>query len=413
MRTISHAIAVAANLAIACVPLAAQTKTSDAPHVYTIPAASLQRIREDVRSGHERSPAIASVRAAAERAMKVAPLSVIDKSIIPPSGDKHDYMSLAPYWWPDPKSPNGLPYLRHDGERNPELATMPDHKNFDTVMNSAHALALGYYLFGEEKYAAKATELLHAWFVDPRTRMNSNLQYAQAVRGVNDGRGTGLIETRSIGKVVDAVGMLEGSKVWTAADDRALHEWCSAFLDWMLTSKNGKDEAAARNNHGTFYDVQIASLALFTGRKDLARSVIQQAAHKRIETHVQPDGSQPLELARTKSFSYSAFNLTALFELARLGEVVGVDLWAFRGKNGASIRAALDYLLPYANGDRAWTHKQIEPIKAKELAPLLLEAAERYRAPEYRAMATKIDPDALQTLQALLIQSGHSALAKQ
>src|SRR5689334_5363338 len=255
-------------------------------------------------------------------AVSAQTFTVVSKQVTPPSGDKHDYMSLAPYWWPDPKSPNGLPYIRRDGERNPELATMPDHKNFDTVITSAHALALGYYLFGDEKYAAKATELLRAWFIDPRTRMNPNLQYAQAVRGINDGRGTGLIETRSIGKIADAVGMLQGSKAWMDADDRALHDWCAQFLDWMLTSKNGKDEAAARNNHGSFYDVQIASLALFTGRKDLAHSVLEQAAHKRIETQVQPDGSQPLELARTKSFSYSAFNLTALFELARLGEDV-------------------------------------------------------------------------------------------
>jgi hypothetical protein len=206
--------------------------------------------------------------------------------------------------------------------------------------------------------------------------------------------------------------MLEGSKAWTDPDDRALHEWCSQFLDWMLTSKNGKAEATAKNNHGSFYDVQVASLALFTGRKDLAHSVLEQAGHKRIETQVQPDGSQPLELARTKSFSYSAFNLTALFELARLGEDVGVDLWSFRGKNGTSIRSALDYLLPYATRERRWTHQQIEPIKAKDLLPMLLVAADTYHSAAYRDAALKIDPAVMQTFDALLIQSAHGALTK-
>jgi hypothetical protein len=241
--------------------------------------------------------------------------------------------------------------------------------------------------------------------MEPRTRMNPNLRFAQAVKGHNDGRGTGLIETRSIGTVVDSVGLLAGSHAWTDADQRAMQKWCSDFLDWMLTSDNGKDEAAAKNNHGSFYDVQVASLALFTGRTDLAHRVIEAAAHRRIDLQIQPDGSQPLELARTKSFSYSVFNLTALFELARLGDHVGVDLWSYRSTDGRGIRAALDYLLPYAVGDRKWSHEQIEPIKPQELAPLLLEASLRFKIPEYRTAALKLDPSLPSSSLALFVEA--------
>ena len=378
------------------------------PRVFILRPESVQAMRDQVRSGKQDTPAVTAIRVDAERALSVKPPSVIDKSGTPPSGDKHDYMSLAPYWWPDPKSPTGLPYIRRDGERNPELSGIPDHKNFDTVMSSSQKLALAYYIFGDERYAQKATELLRVWFIDPPTRMNPNLRYAQAVKGHNDGRGTGLIETRSIGRIVDAVGLLERSKSWTPADDSALHDWCARFLDWMLTSPNGKDEAAAKNNHGSFYDAQVAVLALFVGRTDLAHSILQHVAHKRIATQVQRDGSQPLELARTKSFHYSAFNLEALFELARLGENVGVDLWSFESKDGGPIRGALDYLLPYADGTRKWPYQELEPITGKELVPFLMRAADQFHSPEYRAAALKLDHDAAGRAD-ILLSTGFAA----
>ena len=383
----------------------AQETAKQLPRVFVYRPEALQRVRDAVRNSKLVPPAVSSIRNEADQALKVPLLSVTDKAATPPSGDKHDYMTLAPYWWPDPKSPNGLPYIRRDGERNPELADFPDHTNFDRLMSSARKLALGYYVFGDERYAAKATELLRAWFIDPRTRMNPNLQYAQAVKGHNDGRGTGLIETRGIGRVVDAAGLLAGSRSWTDADQRALQKWCSDFLDWVVTSNNGKDEAAATNNHGTFYDVQVAAMALFVGRTDFARKVLDSAAQQRIAAQVQPDGSQPRELERTKSFSYSVFNLSAMFEMARLAENVGVDLWSFRSADGRSIRAALDYLLPYALGDRKWNYQQIEPIKAEELVPLLLEASFHFKAPEYRTAALKIDHAANTGLQALFLEA--------
>lgn len=383
----------------------AQVADSKLPRVFVLRPDALQRVRDAVRNGRLVPPAVSKIRSDADQALKVPPLSVTDKKATPPSGDKHDYMSLAPYWWPDPKSPNGLPYIRRDGERNPELSDFPDHTNFDKLMSSVRKLALGYYVFGDERYATKAAELLRVWFIDPRTRMNPNLQYAQAVKGRNDGRGTGLIETRGIGRVVDAAGLLAGSHAWTDADQRALQKWCADFLDWVVSSSNGKDEAAATNNHGTFYDVQVAALALFVGRTDLAHTVLEAAAQQRIAAQVQPDGSQPRELERTKSFSYSVFNLSAMFELARLGENVGVDLWSFRSDDGRSIRAALDYLLPYALGDRKWSHQQIEPIKAEEMVPLLLEASLHFKAPEYRAAALKIDAKANAGVDALFLEA--------
>ena len=384
----------------AAVPCSAQTDSPQSrPRVFLLDATALQHARDEAKT-HPKAPEFGKLRAQADRLLQRPLVSVMDKLETPPSGDKHDYMSLAPYWWPDPKSPNGLPYIRRDGERNPEINGITDHRNFGSVANSAVTLAEAYYVFGEEKYANKAAEILRTWFLDPRTRMNPNMEFAQAVKGRNQGRGTGLIETRGIVQVVDAVGLLKTSRAWSDTDNKGMQDWCSKYLNWLRTSKNGQAEAAAKNNHGSFYDGQVVSLALFIGDKTLARTVAEEAKQKRIAFQIEPDGAQPLELARTKSFSYSAFNLTALFDLARLGEKAGIDLWSFHSGR-RSLRSALDYLLPYALGERKWTHKQIEPLNAASLVPLLLQASEHFHEPVYRTDALKIAPAAKTSTQAL------------
>lgn len=372
------------------VSLQALTVAQDGPRVFSVNPLTMENLRARVQRDKFSDGAIDQLRNDAERSMKMAPVSVTEKKQTPPSGDKHDYMSLAPYWWPDPKSPNGLPYIRRDGERNPELRDFQDNRNFHEVMVVSHTLALGYYIFGDERYAAKATELLRTWFIDAKTRMNPNFQYAQAVRGHSDGRGTGLIESREVAKLVDVVGLLADSKAWTSDDQKAMEKWCSDFLGWMRTSKNGKAEAAAKNNHGSFYDVQVTALALFARDSKFAEEVARSACRKRIGVQIEKDGRQPLELERTKSMSYSAFNLEALMELAVLGESAGVDLWSCRAKEGG-IRAALDFLAPSASGARPWEYQQIEPVDKHELARLFAIASVKYQDPKYFNIAKQVD----------------------
>jgi hypothetical protein len=385
------------------IPSAAQQKKSqkdnNGPQVFYLPSAKLRNLRREISAGDLYDPGLDRLRADADTALKQATLSVMDKGVAPPSGDKHDYLSLAPYWWPDPAKPNGLPYIRRDGEVNPEIQQVQDHKNLDRVFAATHTLALAYYFLGEEKYAARAAEILRAWFLNPQTRMNPNLAFGQGIRGVNAGRGTGLIETRGIYRLVDAIGLLAGSKAWTAADQQGMQDWCARYLDWMLTSANGKDEAAAKNNHGTYYDVQIASLALFVGNTDLARQIIGAVPHKRIEAQIEPDGRQPLELARTKSLGYSTMNLAGHFELALLAENVGVDLWSFQSSDGRSIHKALDYLLPFVSGREKWPYEQIVEYHPHEISPLLVIGSAKFKDPSYQQLAVKIDPDVLSRIE--------------
>jgi len=151
----------------------------------------------------------------ADDVMKLKPRSVMDKTDIPPSGSKHDYVSLAPYWWPDPAKPNGLPYIKKDGLINPEVKNFPDKEHMPKLCENVYLLGLAYYFSGNDKYAQKASEILSVWFIDTATRMNPNLNFAQMVKGINNGRGTGIIDTRHFNFAIDGIHLIESSKYWT------------------------------------------------------------------------------------------------------------------------------------------------------------------------------------------------------
>jgi hypothetical protein len=327
---------------------------------------------------------------AAEAALTPGPFSVMQKTRVPPSGDKHDFMSLAPYWWPDPAKPDGRPYVRRDGDVNPESRRDVDDGVFGRMCDAVTALARGYGAARDERFAARAALLLRAWFLDPATRMNPHLTYGQAVPGINDGRGAGIIATRRLVGIVDAARTLASSPAWTPTDAAGLKEWCASYAAWLRTSRIGRDEAAAKNNHGTWYDAQLVALLLYTDRRDEARRVVETSTLARLAAQIQPDGRQPEELARTRAWSYSVMNLEGWFALARLAAEAGVDLWRFRTEDGRSLRAALDYLVPFADGSARWPHAQITPFSADALVPLLRQAATVWAWDRYAALADRL-----------------------
>src|SRR5258706_4407334 len=302
-------------------PAATETTPATAPRVFLLDSKALHAAKQRLRDGDTNlAPAMAELEREARASLKAGPFSVVNKKAMPPGGDKHDYMSQASYFWPNPATSNSLTYVRRDGERNPDAYRDSDRTGIGQMADAVETLALAYYFKGDETYAVKAADLIRAWFLDPATRMNPNFNYGQAIPGVNSGRAAGLIESRMFTRVVDAIGLLAGSKAWTEADQRGLQEWFSKFLDWMRDSPIGRAENAAKNNHGTYYDIQTVSFALFLGRKELATEILKTARQKRIAAQIEPDGSQPLELARTKAWSYSVANLGGLMSLATLGE---------------------------------------------------------------------------------------------
>ena len=216
----------------------------------------------------------------------------------------------------------------------------------------------------------------------------SEFEFCTGVPGQNNGRGTGIIETRGLVRVVDAIGLLDGSKAWKREDKVGLEDWFSDYLTWLTTNKNGLDEAAAKNNHGTHYDVQVTSFALFVGKKDLAKKVHESAKQNRIAKQIESDGRQPLELERTKSWSYSTMNLDGLVKLAILGDAVGVDLWSFQTADGRGIRSAINFLCPFAKGEKKWPYQQIEEFQPERLYAVMRRA--KYSDTKFKQIMTLV-----------------------
>ncbi|WP_326525507.1 alginate lyase family protein [Sphingomonas sp.] len=332
--------------------------------------------------------AYAQLIARADAALARKPGSVMDKTTIPPSGDRHDYISLGPYWWPDPANPKG-PYQRRDGDVNPER----DGRRFDRTalgrMNGdAATLGLAYYFSDDARYATQAAAVVRAWFLDPATRMNPNMTHAQMVPGRADGRPEGVLDTSGMMAVIEAVGLIAPSGALNPDEVRALEAWFGRYLDWLQSSPNGKGERAARNNHGIWYDAQAMSFALFARRPDVAEKTLLAFPKTRIATQMTPDGALPAELARTRSFHYSIYALAPAYDVAALGTCLGYDLWRYADAKGRGLRRATDYLAPYRGRAEAWPGKEMT-WPAEALDTLLTRAEAIWGPGAYPAEASE------------------------
>jgi hypothetical protein len=373
------------------VQTAAFPRQSPAPRVFILEPAALDLAAKKLKAGDAATTAAyRQLMAEADKALALGPFTVMHKQTMPPGNNKHDYMSVGPYWWPDPSKPDGLPYIRRDGEVNPERYKNPDNDELKKMQEATTQLAYAYYFSRNEKYAAQAATFIRTWFLDEATRMNPNLNYGQAIPGITQGRGIGIIDTHQLPYLIDAVGLLAGSAAWSKTDQQGLEKWFGDYLAWLRQSPLGIDEADEHNNHGTWYDVQLASFALFSGNKNLAKKVLEEVKAKRIATQIKADGSQPHELARTLSFNYCVMNLQAFFDLASMGRHVGVDLWHYTAADGKGIRPAIDWFLPFIQDRRKWSHQQIKEINYVALVPLLLKAARQYDDPRYSAALAQV-----------------------
>jgi hypothetical protein len=342
----------------------------------------------------------------ADRALKQPLYSVMNKSLTAASGDKHDYYSFPPYWWPDPTKKDGLPYIRKDGETNPDAnSDATDKKRLVAMSNDVSNLALAWYFSQNPAYAQKAREQLMNWFINPQTRMNPNLQYAQAIPGINDGRGIGLIDSRALVDVIDAIELLRPANVISDKEYQQLKQWYGDFYRWMTTSQNGFEEDNWHNNHGTYFDLQAASFALFSGQLAEAKQRLQITQLRRIANQFDNQGRQMAELERTRPWHYSNFNLEAYNKLGRLGEVAGVDVWNF-SLDDHSLHKGYSYIAGFVNSDTPWPWKDIDKMDNKKALVNIVSAARTWpEDPQFREKAQWLMasyPDDITTLIAPL-----------
>jgi alginate lyase len=364
MRRILLALVMVAAGLVVATPAAAHSGAI--PHTVELDGKQLAVARLLLRSGHADATlraAFESLKAEADTDLTAGPWSVVNKTEVPPSGDKHDYLSEAPYWWPtQPQTadnPYGCPYVQRDGQTYPGSQAIQDHNARGAAFNAIYDLTLAWYYTGKAAYAERAELDLRTWFLDPATRMNPSLNYTQFIPCLVDGRGTGIIDfSEALPDVIDAAAVLDsGAPGWHRADRTGITGWFDQFLTWLQTSPLAADEKATLNNHGSFFDEQEAALALYVGQPERARDIVRSAEHSRIDVQIASDGSQPLELSRTRSWHYSIFNLMALTRLASVAHHVGIDLWGYAG---GSLTRAVDFLLPAATqGEAAWPYQEL------------------------------------------------------
>jgi hypothetical protein len=366
--------------------------------VYQWDPAALEGVRDNLDNARYKA-AYQALLNQAEKAYQAPLLSVTQKAQTPPSNDKHDYYSLAPYYWPNPSTEGGLPWVSRDGEVNPESDLISDHDALDDTADNVVTLATAFYFSRRERYAEKASELLYTWFLDPASAMNPNLTYAQLRPGAPEGKVyNGIIDGRVLADMVDAVGFLEDSKSWTSSNQRAFGNWCKAYLNWLLQSPQGLDEADAKNNRWSWYAAQVVALALRVGDIKEAGVWLNRAQQK-IELQFESSGNQPQELRRTLGLSYSVFNLEAHFRLAAMGQAVGFSLWTFRDMR---LRKGLEFILPYTTEKLTWPYQQIKPFDKERMLPLLIQSLAVYGADEDKQALGELGLDPTQDRANLL-----------
>jgi hypothetical protein len=268
------------------------------------------------------------------------------------AGGPHDFFSEGDYWWPDPKDPAG-PYIRRDGESNPD--NFAGHRRALIRLSvEMPALTAAWRLSGDQRYAAHARRHLRAWFVNAGTRMNPSLTYAQAIRGVTPGRGTGIIDTIHLVEVARAVEVLHRGGALPESELAPIRRWFADYTRWMMTHPNGIEERDARNNHGTCWVMQVAAFASLT--EDCAALEMCRTRFKTVLVPQQmaADGSFPLELERTKPYGYSLFNLDAMATIAQILSIPSDNLWTFELPDGRGLRRALDFMAPFIEDKSRW-----------------------------------------------------------
>jgi hypothetical protein len=298
-----------------------------------------------------------------ERVLKAAdsyllgdPITVTDASSPRSAGGKHDFFSEGDYWWPDPENPSG-PYIQKDGMTNPD--NFVAHRQAMVRMSrQVAALTAAYRITNDEKYARHAIKHLKAWFVDDATKMNPNLQYAQAIQGRFTGRGIGIIDTLHLIEPARSAQLLEKAGQLKGDDLAGVKKWFADYVTWMTTHKYGLDEMNAENNHGTCWVAQVAAFASFTGDEEKLAMCRKRYKEVLLPKQMADDGSFPRELKRTKPYGYSLFNADAMATVCQILSTKDENLWAYETPDGRSMRKGVAWIHPYIADKSKWPYKQ-------------------------------------------------------
>ncbi len=345
--------------------------------------------------GKAPAAAIKRLRCDADAILEKPTAKVTDIKLPRPSGDPHDFVSIAPYRWPNPDTPDGLPWIPRDGYVNPDTRSEAHPGN---VYTRVHTLALAAFYFPERagEYADYANRQLYDWFMNPETRINPNARYAQALPGICDGRSSGLIVFATCYNLFNAIGILDSLGLMDGEILEGVRDWFVRFGDWILTDEFGLRVDMGHDNHASWHDANVMATAFFTDRVSLKRNIALTAYDSRVKKFIAEDGSQPIELQRTKGMSYSFYNLFALEIVANLSEKLGfTKYWSVDEERGVCIlKSAVDFLYPYVKDPDSFPYSELHKDKCgSRMAKNLLIVAKRFPGEGYEEKAAEFMPE--------------------
>ncbi|KAK7053003.1 hypothetical protein VNI00_004324 [Paramarasmius palmivorus] len=334
------------------------------------------------------------------------PWSVVDKPVAPPSGDKHDYMSCS---WPNCSSVGNTtvlsdeevwktcPYETRDGEFNPDGRLINDVGAFDDLSNAVLYNAISAIITGGSTnlFSRNVAMFLERWFLDPRTKMNPHLTYAQLNRGPDGqvGRHTGVLDMKGFSKIASGILILRNSNStdYTSDIDEGMIAWCKEYIQWLDTNPKAQVERRALNNHGTFFHVQMASLKLIIKDREGAMQAIEDFLSNQFLVQIEGNGEQPFEAVRTRPYHYHAYNLAALISMARIAKFIdpNSDVWTRPTSKNGTIQKALDFSLTLDAEDTNETEN------ASDLFPCVAAIGSVFGDPKgkYEAFLRKFNPE--------------------
>jgi hypothetical protein len=345
------------------------------PPLHLLDASSLRRIARDPGQQDLRDALVSRAEGILAEGKRY---SVTFNDRVPPSGNRNDYYSTGPYWWPNPDTDDGLPYVRRDGEFNPERDRVSDRAPLHSMVRDTVWMSLAYRLSGEERFASWGVEILRTWFLQEETRMRPNLNHAQAIPGITEGRDVGIIDAHPFAELVDALHLLQPALAWEAGERESLRQWFMDYTEWLLHHPHGSEERSATNNHGTAYDLQATALLAYLGKDIQLRDYLQTYTIPRIAAQITAEGHQPEELSRTRTWSYCTENLEHFMKIARISQDVGIDLFHHEAPGGASLKIALEFLLPYVCEPDAWPYPQVTAWQEHFMENILAIAEQAY-----------------------------------
>jgi hypothetical protein len=327
--------------------------------------------------------AVRRLRAEAEKRLREGPWTVTSDRPKDLDLDVHDYYSEASYWWPDPANPTG-PYVRKDGVIN-SARFLANKTALNAMCDAVFTLGTAAYLLDDPRYAKRAAVVIRTWFINPQTRMNPDLEYSQAIRGSNNGRGAGILDGRVFIQAIQGMEFLANTGAWDPKEQKAVRDWFNEYLHWLTHGKHGTDEKHSGNNHASWWTAQVAAVATFAEDNPTEQTAFSFYRDSIFPLQIRKDGSAPREEARTKSLSYSSFNAEAYSMVCRIAQVNGVDLWTVHSRDGATLSTVIDYLTPSLKDPNKWRKEQIAAYQS-DGAYFLAFAGMGLKKPEYVAL---------------------------